>query len=258
MTATVFAQKPSKNLFFIDGKVGLALCEWLVSEFKQDLGLVVTNSAGPIQECAAAAGVPYITRSAESDTIAAIERLGLNFDFGFLIWWPKIISREVMRIPKKGFINTHPSYLPYNRGKHYNFWALVEEAPFGVSLHFVEEGVDSGDIVAQTAIDYGWEDTGKTLYESAQHAMIELFKSSYPLLRIGRYTRLAQDLSRGSFHLARELEPASQIGLDKTYTARELLNLLRARTFPGYPACWFEDDSGDIYEARIEIRRKQQ
>ena len=258
MTSTVAAQMPSKNLFFLEGNVGLSLCKWLVSEFKQDLGLVVTNGAGPIQECIASAGVPHIIHSDESSTIASIENLGLRFDLGFLIWWPKIISPNLIKIPKRGFINTHPSLLPYNRGKHYNFWALVEEAPFGVSLHFVEEGVDSGDIVAQSAIYYNWEDTGKTLYESAQNEMIELFKSSYPSLRSGEYTRSAQDLSRGSFHLAKELEPASQIDLDRRYTARDLLNLLRARTFPGFPACSFEDDSGVVYEARIEIRRRMQ
>jgi hypothetical protein len=45
------------------------------------------------------------------------------------------------------------------------------------------------------------------------------------------------------------------IDLEKTYTARDLLNLLRARTFPGYRACTFSDGEAS-YEVRVEIKRK--
>ncbi len=51
-----------------------------------------------------------------------------------------------------------------------------------------------------------------------------------------------------------ELQPASRIDLDRQSSARQLLNLLRARTFPGYPACHFED-KGEMYEVRVDIRR---
>ncbi|MGB5833292.1 MAG: formyltransferase family protein [Thiohalocapsa sp.] len=247
----------STNLFFMDGQVGLAICEWLTSHFRQDIGLVVTTGCGPVQECVQAAGVPFLIYSSESALLATIDKSNQHFDWGFLVWWPKIIGRNLIQRPKQGFVNTHPSFLPYNRGKHYNFWALVEEAPFGVSLHFVEEGIDSGDIVAQTSLSYDWEDTGATLYAAAQEGMIELFKSTYPQLRAGQYTRTPQNRAQGSFHLARELELASRIDLDKKYTASEILNLLRARTFSGHPACWFEDKSGKMFEARIEIKRKQ-
>ncbi len=178
-----------------------------------------------------------------------------NPDIGVLAWWPKIIRRPLLAMPKQGFINTHPSLLPYNRGKHYNFWALVEQAPFGVSLHFVEEETDSGDIVTQANLPYDWGDNGATLYAKACHETVRLFKETYPIIRTLTIPRHKQDLSQGSFHYAWELEPASVIDLDQHYKARDLLNLIRARTFPGHPACWFSD-AGSDYEVRIEIKRK--
>ena len=85
--------------------------------------------------------------------------------------------------------------------------------------------------------------------------MIQLFQTSYPKIRSLNVTRVKQDLSEGSFHLAKELELASVIQLDKSYMARDLINLIRARTFPGHPACRFSDN-GKEYEVRISIERK--
>ncbi|MCS6820651.1 MAG: hypothetical protein NZ551_02175, partial [Microscillaceae bacterium] len=68
------------------------------------------------------------------------------------------------------------------------------------------------------------------------------------------YRRIPQVKSEGSFHWGKELEQASQIDLDATYTARNLLNLLRARTFEGYPSCYFIEN-GEKYEVRINIKR---
>ncbi|MCC6952955.1 MAG: formyl transferase, partial [Deltaproteobacteria bacterium] len=164
------------------------------------------------------------------------------------------VRAPLMALPSQGFVNTHPSYLPYNRGKHYNFWALVEQCPFGVTLHFIDGGVDTGDIIAQQEIPYSWEDTGESLYRRAQIAMFELFRETYPHLRSGGITRHKQDLSVGTAHKANELENASRIELDRSYPARDLLNRLRARTFSGHPACWFEVGD-EKFEVRIDIRK---
>jgi methionyl-tRNA formyltransferase len=176
----------------------------------------------------------------------------LDLDLIVLAWWPYIVTPPLIAIPRLGCLNVHPSLLPHNRGKHYNFWALVEGSPFGVSIHFVDRGVDTGDVAFQSAIPTTWEDTGATLYEKAQREVVRLFTEKLPEIRLGRIPRQQQDLARGSSHRASELDAASRIDLDRRYTGRELLNLLRARTFPPHPAAWFEDD-GRRYEVRIAV-----
>lgn len=184
-----------------------------------------------------------------------LDRLrALELDLIVLAWWPYILKQDLIEVPGLGCLNFHPSLLPYNRGKHYNFWAIVEGSPFGVTLHWVEAGIDCGEIAFQSRIDTSWEDTGATLYYKAQEEMVRLFTEKFPEIKAGRIPRIPQDLARGSVHRARELEEASRIELDQTYPARTLFNLLRARTFPPHPAASFIDE-GKRYEVRIEIKR---
>jgi len=142
-----------------DDHVGAEITLWLISQYRNDIALVVATSENEVAEIAFAAGVPcLISRSMES-VIEHCAIMDLIPDLGCLVWWPRIIKNPLLELPKLGFINTHPSFLPFNRGKHYNFWALVEQAPFGVTLHFADEGVDTGDIIAQRSIPYDWEDS---------------------------------------------------------------------------------------------------
>jgi methionyl-tRNA formyltransferase len=176
-------------------------------------------------------------------------------DLGILAWWPYIIKEPILNIARLGILNFHPSYLPYNRGKNYNFWTIVEDSPFGVSLHFITDGIDNGDIAFQSRIEKNWEDTVKTLYDKAQREIVRLFIDNFPRIKEGDIPRIPQDPSKGSYHRANELDLASFIDLDKSYEARNLLNILRARTFPPHPAAWFKDN-GQEYEVRIEIKKR--
>ena len=103
----------------------------------------------------------------------------LEFDLGILAWWPRIISSKIISQPKYGFVNTHNSFLPNNRGKHPYFWAMVEERDYGVTLHWVDEGIDTGDIIAQKQIKFDWEDNAETIYNRSLEEMIQLFCNSY-------------------------------------------------------------------------------
>ena len=234
-----------------DGVVGAKIASFLMDKYPSDLVLLVTTDINDIYREGNAKGFSVCVFDSEKDIL---DRLVGGVDLGVLAWWPKILKNPLIDAPQLGFLNTHPSLLPHNRGKHYNFWALVEQAPFGVTIHRVDSGVDTGDIVAQEKIDYDWCDTGETLYNKAQSAMFELFCKTYPVLRKGQYDSKPQNVSLGSFHRAADLEGASMIDLDAMYRARDLINLLRARTFEGYPSCWFEE-SGDRYEISVKIRK---
>jgi methionyl-tRNA formyltransferase len=234
-----------------DGDVGAKIARYLREQYPEDLVLVVTTQVNEIYCETKGCGIPVCVFDSEN---RVLEKLDACVDLGVLAWWPKILKAPLLDAPRQGFVNTHPSLLPYNRGKHYNFWAIVEQAPFGVTLHRVDSGVDTGDIVAQEGIAYDWCDTGETLYNKAQVAMFELFCNTYPLLRVGHYESRQQSSNYGSFHRASELESASKLDLDANYRARDLLNLLRARTFDGYPGCWFEE-FGKRYEISIKIKK---
>lgn len=189
----------------------------------------------------------------QPETVARLQAVAP--DLIVLAWWPHIVREPLLSLPRRGLLNMHPSLLPHCRGKAPNFWALVEERPFGVTLHHVDAGIDSGAIAFQAEIPLDWDDTGETLHHKARRRMVSLFRDSLPRILAGDIPRQPQDPAAGSFHYMKELEPASRIDLDRSYTGRELLNLLRARTYPPYPGCWFEEN-GATWEVRVSIQRR--
>ena len=170
----------------------------------------------------------------------------LTIDFGVLAWWPYIIPKEIIQLTKRGFVNTHPGYLPYNRGKHPSFWSIVEGTPFGVTLHYVDQQIDTGPVIAQRKIPVTWLDTGETLQKRAQEEMLSLFYDFFDTIKGGSSQVCMQAQSSGSFHLGKELEPASIIDIDKMYSARTLLNIIRGRVFDGKGSANFIDDGKKI------------
>lgn len=239
-------------LLMADKYVGDVITRFLIESYREDIAAVVTTKENDIFVLARNSNIPCAVYESPEQVMA----LAGEVDLGILAWWPNMVPLPLIRFPKHGTINTHPSLLPFCRGKHTNFWAIVEKAPYGVSIHKVGNGVDDGPIVVQVYLLYDWEDTGESLYRRAEERMIRLFKACYPRIRTLDFPLYPQDLSKGSFHKANELNEASRIDLDEVYVAEDLLNRLRARTFPGHPACWFEDN-GVTYEVRIEIRRRK-
>jgi methionyl-tRNA formyltransferase len=188
---------------------------------------------------------------------AVLEKIRQSqLDIIILAWWPHIVKKALIDMPKIGCLNFHPSLLPNNKGKHPYFWSIVEELSFGVSLHFINEGIDTGDIVFQSEIEKTWCDTGSSLYEKGRHVIVDLFKEKFADLQAGNFSRHKQDKMTGSFHWGKEIEEASKIDLEKQYKAKNLLNIIRARS--GFPAgaAWFVDN-GKKYEVRIEIKEME-
>lgn len=204
-----------------------------------------------------AAGVPDV-HILTSETWTAPRSLQLmqdmQLDIGIAAWWPYIVPSAVLEHFRLGALNIHPSLLPHGRGKDPNFWCLVEGAPFGATLHWITSEIDAGPIAFQSdAITPTWLDTGGSLYERALESATALFERSFAEIKAGRIPRVDQGTGRPARRRA-ELESASQVHLARNYTGRELLNLLRARTFPPHPGAWFEAE-GHRYEVRIEISK---
>jgi len=179
----------------------------------------------------------------------------LEIDLSILGWWHEIIREPVLSIPKIGHINFHPSYLPYNRGKHYYFWNIIDGTQFGVSLHMITSKIDDGDIVFQKKINTTVEDTGFSLREKAKKEIVELFRSEFKSIISGNYKLIKQDLEKGNYHNANELEIASKIDFSKSYIAQDLINLIRARSGFEKGGAWFEVN-GKQYEISLAVREK--
>jgi methionyl-tRNA formyltransferase len=241
---------------FADGRVGLQILEILKDEQPADVVAVITV-AGTSCADAARGAFPAACELTADDLRNESGRARLKnagADLFFLAWWPFVLKSDILDLGQKYTLNMHPSLLPHGRGKDPNFWCLVEQRPIGVTVHHVSLAIDAGDIAFQRALPASWEDTGETIYLRSQRALVELFRDVLSQLSSLEIPRIKQRLEDGSSHKRDELDAASAIDLDRRYVARDMLNLLRARTFKGHPGCRFSDGENQ-YEVTVKITR---
>ena len=162
-----------------------------------------------------------------------------------------ILKSPVIATAVKGAINLHPAYLPYNRGAHPNVWSIIDNTPAGVTLHVINQGVDTGKILAQKRLTILPTDTGESLYQRLEDAAHDLFVEAWPKLMSGKIKSRPQPRG-GSFHTVKDLQKVDEIDLNKNYMGRDLINLLRARTFPPYNGAYFKAGGRKIF-VRIRL-----
>ena len=121
-----------------------------------------------------------------------------------------LLPAEVFAFPRLGTVNAHISYLPWNRGADPNFWSHAEGTPKGVSLHYIDKGIDTGALVARAVVGFGERDTLRTSYDTLHARMRALLESSWSALRAGQAPRIAQEPG-GTLHLRKDLEPFRRV-----------------------------------------------
>jgi methionyl-tRNA formyltransferase len=120
--------------------------------------------------------------------------------------YPRILPADVLERAPGRAVNLHISLLPWNRGSDPNLWSFLEDTPKGVTVHHMDPGVDTGDIVAQRELVFGEHETLATTYATLQAEVQALFREYWPAIRAGTAPRQPQPPG-GSFHREAEAKP---------------------------------------------------
>lgn len=164
-----------------------------------------------------------------------------------LIWvtdYRYILPYYLFSLSKFGAINLHPSLLPKYRGRAPLNWAILNgETEIGLTAHFIDEGVDTGDIITQLSIKLdAYQDVGDALialmpmYRNITRNVLTFFAS-------GMIPRRAQDHSQNSLFPARKPEDGR---IDWSQPAENIRNLIRAVSYP-YPGAFCESQFGRVF-----------
>jgi methionyl-tRNA formyltransferase len=117
-----------------------------------------------------------------------------------------IIKPEIIHLLPHRIINLHTSYLPYNRGASPNIWSFIENTPCGVTIHEIDRGIDTGDILIQEQINYDYKkETLETAYKKSNKQIQELFCKNWDKIKKNEIIPQKQT-HKGTFHLAKDLE----------------------------------------------------
>lgn len=164
----------------------------------------------PLVEWLTSVGEDVTTTTAPIDT-AFLDAHSPEFIVSY--GYRHILKSDVLdRYPDRA-INLHVSYLPWNRGADPNFWSLVDDTPKGVTIHYLDRGIDTGDIIVQEQVMFSETDTLRTSYDRLQDEIQTLFKAHWPKIRAGTCNRIAQN-GRGSYHRPKDKESLSHLMFD--------------------------------------------
>lgn len=173
-----------------------------------------------------------------------------DYVLGFLLWWPTILDEKIINKFKTGIVNFHPSYLPFGRGKDPYFWSIVNDEPFGISCHFIDKTIDSGGLIVQQRIAKDWTDTGESLRDKAIKELKLVIKDWINKVIQSDYTlEKIEDLS---VNYRKDMLNRSVVELDRQYTFREFLNLIRAKSNTDHIGVVFSD-SDNRFHVKLQI-----
>ncbi len=175
-------------------------------------------------------------------------------DLIFLVWWPFILDKEFLKL-KSFIINTHPSYLPYFKGKDPNFWSILNGGPFGVSINHVNKKIDSGPIAFRSKIlniDWTWD--AKKLYNEALKQMFLLIKKNFNKILKCEFPKIKQNTKYKKINYRKQMINKSKIKLGSKFKIKDFLNLLRAKTFHPYDGLIFSDKKKK-FSVNVKIRK---
>ena len=204
---------------------------------KYDIIGVVTNPdkpkgrgmkliASPVKEFAMEKGLKIYQPNKIKNNEEIIEEIKkLNPDVICVVAYGKILPKEIISIPKLGCINVHGSLLPQYRGAAPIQWAVLNgDKKTGVTTMYMDEGMDTGDMILKQEVDIGEEETTGELWERLAKIGANLLVETLKQIEKGIAPRQKQG---EDFSLAPMLNKEMAKINWSTKTAQEIKNLVR-------------------------------
>ena len=163
-----------------------------------------------------------------------VERLaGLQPGVVVVAAFGQLLPRELLSIPPFGCLNVHPSLLPKFRGASPIATAILEGEETGATIMLMDEGMDTGPVLAQRSVSIEPEDTTESLAAKLARIGAELLLQTLPRWLAGELTPLPQDKERATYTRTITKEDGE---LDWHLSAVELWR--RVRAFYPWPGCY--------------------
>jgi methionyl-tRNA formyltransferase len=180
----------------------------------------------PVKQKALQLGIPVRQHKSFKAPEVREEFLALNADLAILAFVSFIVPRQVFSVPRLGSICFHPSLLPKYRGASAINWALIKgETVTGLSLFWVDPGIDTGPVLLQKKVQVEPDDTTGSLYFNKIFPLgIEAIGEAVNLIQAGNPPRIEQDESQATYDPPCTDEHAK---IDWSQPAQQVYNLIR-------------------------------
>ena len=188
--------------------------------------LTPEDAADPLAEAASEAGIPVLDTGSLRQPASLAELRSWAPDLLVFAFVTEIVTRDVLAVPRHGAIQYHPSLLPRHRGRSAMNWAIASgESVTGLTIFWVDEGVDTGPVLLQREVPIGPDDTVGSLYFDRLYPMgIEALVEAVGLVARGTAPRIEQEEALATYEPAMGRRHAS---VDWSRAARPLYDHIR-------------------------------
>ncbi|MBF6297702.1 methionyl-tRNA formyltransferase [Nocardia amamiensis] len=206
-----------------------------------------------VEELAREHGIPvHLTERADSGTIDLVKRA--EPDVIVVNSWYTWMPAELYNLPPHGTLNLHDSLLPKFTGFSPVLWALISgESEFGLTVHRMDDGLDTGDILVQHSLPIGPADTGTDLVLRGMELIPGALNEALAALESGTAVWRPQNKAeRTYFHKRSDRDSR----IDWNWTAEDLERFVRALSEPyPRPFTFYRGERIEVLEARVSEAR---
>ena len=188
-----------------------------------------------------------ISQSAELDVLLNGVNVGVSALFGH------ILSDGVIGKFPGGILNLHPSLLPIGRGADPIPWGIIERQMQGITLHLIDKGLDTGDIVYQKKISADNSMNAGEVYEEAMSELFNVFSRLFIKWINGEIQAKPQSKTSFSQHKSNDLDLMKIIKDNEIGTFGEFIRRVQATSFSNGSLPKYMDSEGSIWEVSIKI-----
>lgn len=227
-----------KVVLFGCQQIAVDFIEYLV-EKEIDISLVITYELpldktygyASVSETCTERGISFVKPARITESL--IKKITeIEPDIIFSVYYRKILPFQLINLPKLGCVNIHPSILPFYRGPVPTAWAILNgEKEFGLTIHLMDKGIDTGAILVQEKYKILDDETGFELYNRGMQLGAKLLKKHF-------------------FNIInQEIQPEQQVGIGSYYGKRKgisridwqqncdiIRNIIRVHARPYNPA----------------------
>jgi methionyl-tRNA formyltransferase len=214
----------------------------------QSRGMKMT--ASPVKECALKYNIPlYQPEKIKKDREFIEKYKEMNPELAVVVAFGQILSKELLDIPQKGNINVHGSLLPKYRGAAPIQWSVINgDKTTGVTTMFMDEGMDTGDMLLKEVVEIGAEETAGELFDRLSILGAEVLSKTIDRLQDGTLTREKQNPDEAT-HVSMINKDLGKLDFNKT--SKELDCLIRGVN--PWPGAYFEINGKKIKVHKAKV-----
>ena len=233
---------------------GADVLKGLLAKGRQVVGVFCPPDRGakldPLKEAALVAGLPVFQPRRLKDPEAYEQMVSLRPDLAVLAFVTDIVPEKVLKVPKLGAICYHPSILPRYRGASAINWAIINgETKTGLTIFWVDAGIDTGDMLLQKEVEIGPEETTGEVYFNKLYPLgVEAVLEAVDLVAEGKAPHIPQDHSRATYDPPCDEKVA---GLDWNKPGRNVFNFIRGCDPQPGATTTFKGEKVKLYNARF-------